>query len=198
MKSYLLVIMLPESLQKVFLSIYPLETEVLTEIIQHLEIKELKKKELLLKQKQVCKHIYFVEKGFLRSFYTEGKTEVTTWFMKENDFIISVQSFFEQKASMESIEAIEDCLLYYISYDNLLYLYQKFHSFALVGLILTQHYYMQSEDRLFNIRKKDVFERYKYLLATHPEIILRCPLKHIASFLGITLETLSRLRGRRI
>jgi CRP-like cAMP-binding protein len=190
--------MLPESLKNIILNLHPLEAEVLTEIGQRLERVELQKKELLLRQKQVCKYLYFVEKGFLRSFYEEGENEVTTWFMKEHDFIISVKSFFDQQASHESIEAVEDCILYYISYEDLMYLYEKFHSFTFVGLMLTQHYYKQSEDRLFNLRKKDAFERYQYLLETYPEITLRCPLKHIASYLGITLETLSRIRGRKI
>ncbi|MBV4356880.1 Crp/Fnr family transcriptional regulator [Pinibacter aurantiacus] len=190
--------MLPESLKNILLNLHPLEEEVLNEIAQRLERTELEKKELLLRQKQVCKYIYFIEKGFLRSFYNEGDNEVTTWFMKEHDFIISVKSFFDQQASYESIEAVEDCILYYISYEDLIQLYEKFHSFTFVGLMLTQHYYKQSEDRLFNLRKKDAFERYQYLVETYPEITLRCPLKHIASYLGITLETLSRIRGRKI
>jgi CRP-like cAMP-binding protein len=190
--------MLPESLKNILLTIHPLEKEVLDEIAQCLQRIEINKKELLLKQKQVCQYIYFVEKGFLRSFYSEGENEVTTWFMKEHDFIISVKSFFDQQASNESIEAVEDCILYYISYEELMHLYEKFHSFTFVGLMLTQHYYKQSEDRLFNLRKKDAFDRYQYLLETYPEITLRCPLKHIASYLGITLETLSRIRGRKI
>ncbi|MDI3322111.1 Crp/Fnr family transcriptional regulator [Pinibacter soli] len=190
--------MLPESLKNILLNLHPLEPEVLNEIAIRLKLMELKKKELLLRQKQVYTDVYFIEKGFLRSFYEEGENEVTTWFMKEHDFIISVKSFFDQQASHESIEAIEDCVMYYISYEDLMHLYEKYHSFTFVGLMLTQHYYKQSEDRLFNLRKKDAFERYQYLLETYPEIALRCPLKHIASYLGITLETLSRIRGRKI
>ncbi|MDI9365588.1 MAG: Crp/Fnr family transcriptional regulator [Flavobacterium sp.] len=189
---------IPETLLAIFNSIVPLKTEVLAEIGEILEFKTLKKKELLLKEGQTSKHIYFIEKGLIRSFYTETDAEITTWFMKENDLIISVKSFYMQVPSTESLEAIEDCELYYISHQSLNALYMKCHSFNTIGRILTQHYYMLSEDRLLNLRKKEAITRYKHLLQYHPEIILRSPLKYIASYLGITIETLSRLRAKRI
>jgi len=189
---------IPNALLAIFNNIMPLEESLIVEIGEIIEYKTLKKRELLLKEGQTSKHIYFIEKGLIRSFYTDIDTEITTWFMKENDLIISVKSFFMQLPSVESLEAIEDCELYYISYQSLHMLYTKYQSFNTIGRILTQHYYMLSEERLLNLRKKAAISRYKHLLQYHPQIIARSPLKFIASYLGIEMETLSRLKAKRI
>jgi CRP-like cAMP-binding protein len=189
---------IPQSLLVLFNSIEPLSHEIESEIASLLQHKVVQKKELLLRAGQICKHIYFIEKGLLRSYYFEDDNEVTTWFMKENDLIISVKSFFLQTESVENIEAIEEVSLHYISFDALMKLYNKHHSFCTIGRVLTQHYYIKSEERLLNIHKKEALAKYHYLLQQHPDIISRSPLKHIASYLGITIETLSRLRAKRI
>ena len=189
---------IPTALLQICNAIVPLQADVIADIELFLEYKFLKKKELLLKEGQVSKHLYFIDKGLIRSFYNENDIEITTWFMKENDLIISVKSFFEQAPSTESLQAIEDCELYYISHKNLNELYEKYQAFNTIGRVLTQHYYMMSEERLLNLRKKEAITRYQHLLQYHPQIAMRFPLKHIASYLGITLETLSRLRAKRI
>ena len=188
----------PATLLAIFNNIILLENEVIEKIEEILEYKVLRKKELLLREGLICNHIYFIEKGLVRSYYTEDDNEVTTWFMKENDLIISVKSFFQQTPSTENLEALEDCELYYIRYQNLSALYIRYHSFDIIGRTLTQHYYILSEERLLNLRKKEAITRYKYLVKYHPQIIIRSPLKYIASYLGITMETLSRLRAKRI
>lgn len=189
---------IPVALLQICNAITPMQANVVADIEQALEYKFLKKKDLLLKEGQVNKHIYFIEKGLIRSFYTEEDNEITTWFMKENDLIISVKSFFIQAPSTESLEAIEDCDLYYISHKSLNELYNKYQSFNTIGRVLTQHYYMLSEERLLNLRKKEALTRYQHLLQYHPQIAMRSPLKYIAAYLGITIETLSRLRAKRI
>jgi CRP-like cAMP-binding protein len=186
---------MPEVLRQLFLSIYPLPVDVLKDIDSIIRFKTIKRKELLLREGQVCKYIFFVEKGLLRSYYYDEESEITTWFMKENDFVISVKSFFLQEKSVEFIQAIEDCSLYYISYEELNKLYLKHHSFCLIGTVLTQQYYIKSEDRLLNLRQNSALARYKFLINNHPDIMNRCTNKMIASYLRITEETLSRIRA---
>jgi len=186
---------IPDILKQLFTSIYPLPEHILQEIDSIIRFKTIKKKELLLKEGQVCKYIYFVEKGLLRSYYYDDDNEITTWFMKENDFVISVKSFYLQAKSTEYIQAIEDCTLYYISYEELNKLYVKHHSFCLIGTVLTQQYYIKSEERLLNLRQNSAIARYKFLINAHPDILNRCTNKIIASYLRITVETLSRIRG---
>lgn len=157
--------------------------------------KVIAKKEYLLKAGEICRNICFIRKGIVRCFYHKDNKEVCSWFMKEEDFIISVESFFKQTESFESIQALEDCLLYCIYYQQLKTLYTMFPEFNLIGRILTEKYYILSEQRLFSLRMQRSYERYKFMIDNHREIIQRVPSKYIASYLGVTEETLSRIRS---
>ncbi len=116
--------------------------------------------------------------------------------MQENDLILSVYSFFKQKPSYENIELLEDATLISISYADLQKMYMLFPEFNFFGRVLTENYYVKSEERLISLRMLSSQERYNTLLAAYPHIFNRVPLKHIASYLGMTPETLSRLRAK--
>jgi CRP-like cAMP-binding protein len=150
----------------------------------------------LLKEGQVANYIYFIERGLVRSYYLKDGNEVCSWFMKEGDVIISVNSFFNRIPSYEYLQAIEDTTVYFIHYDQLQNIYKKFIEFNIVGRILTEKYYQLSEERLFLMRRQKASERYNHLLEHHPEILQRVPRTYIASYLGITLETLSRINKK--
>src|SRR5690242_10272352 len=100
-------------------SIHPLSEELLQYLSQHLKVKHLTKRDYLLKAGHINRSICFIEKGLLRCFYHKGNLEICSWFMKEGDVIVSIESFFQQKPSYESIQALEDCTLYYIEFDEL-------------------------------------------------------------------------------
>ena len=176
-------------------SIHSLSAALTDYLTTNLKVKNLQKKNFLLKKGHVCKDICFISKGMLRCFYLVDDKQVSSWFMKEGDVIISVESFFRQATSNESIQALDDCTLYYITYEELQHIYQTFHEFNFIGRVLTERYYTLSEQRLYAIRMKKSAERYTYLMKYHPELILRVPSKFIASYLGITEVTLSRLKG---
>lgn len=189
---------IPDKLLALLHATVPLGQEALDAIETHLTRKCICKKEWLLQPGDTSRNLYFVESGLLRSYYYDAQHEITNWFMREGELVISVESFYQQKPANEYIQAIEDCELYYISYDSLITLYRSFHSFCMAGCFLTQQYYIKAEERLKNVRKKQIIDRYQFLLAHHPQIVQRSPLTYIASYLGITLETLSRLRAKRI
>ena len=117
--------------------------------------------------------------------------------MKEGDVAISIESFFLQKSSYESIQALEDTVLHYVSYKDLQTMYEEFPEFNFIGRVLTEKYYTMSEQRLFAIRMQRATERYNYLMQNLPEIIKRVPAVYIASYLGITIEYLSRIKSLR-
>lgn len=178
-------------------SIHSLSEETRDYLIQNLKWMEIPKKDFILKEGHICWNIYFIKKGLLRCFYTRDNKEISSWFMKEGDVIISVESFFNQIESKENIQALEDSSLYYLSYEELQYAYQHFSDFNSIGRILTEKYYQVCEQRLYSLRMQKAHEKYQSLMMYFPQIIQRVPLKDIASYLGITLETLSRIRAQK-
>lgn len=161
----------------------------------NLKTKHLRRKEILLKKGEICNNIYFIEKGLLRCYYEKNDEEISSWFMKENDVIISVKSFYNRTPSYETIAAIENTIVHGITYMQLEFLYKNYLEFNIIGRLLTTKYYILSEERIYSLRKERARDRYLSLLKTRPDIIKRVPLKYIASYLGITLETLSRIRS---
>lgn len=179
-------------------SIHPLSEETKDYLLEHLKNIEVPRKDFILKQGRVCYSIYFVKEGLLRCFYIKNDKEINSWFMKEGDVIVSVESFFDQIPGYENIQALEDCVLYYINHDELQYLYNNHPEFNFVGRVLIEKYYKLSEQRLYSLRMQKAAEKYNFMMNNFSHIIQRVPSKHIASYLGITEETLSRIRSLKL
>lgn len=166
-------------------------------IQQIVKYREIAKGDILLKAGHLCRDIHFVEQGLLRCFYRKGDIEVSSWFMKDGDVIVSVESFYQRKVSYEWIQALEDCKLYYISYEELYSIYNNFPEFNFISRELTQHYYILWTQLLYAIRMKTAEEKYEWLLERFPDFILRIPAKHLASWLSISETHFSDVRRGR-
>jgi CRP-like cAMP-binding protein len=154
------------------------------------------KNDLLLTEGKICRHLYFLQQGALRGFYTlEGK-EITHWFGFENDFVTSFHSFITQEPAVENIQLLEGSILWVISKDTLTGLFNRYHEIERLVRIAYEKYYIRLEERFVNAQFKTATERYQQLLLRSPHILERVPLGPIASFLGISQETLSRIRSR--
>ena len=151
----------------------------------------------LLKPGQVAHHLYFVEKGLVRGYALHAGQEISSWFMSESDFVISIVSFFTRQPSTEYLELLEPSVVYSISHTLLEELYHAFPEFNYVGRVLTERYYVLSEQRAYQLRTLSARERYAQLMRDQPNLAQRVPLKYLASHLGITPETLSRLRANK-
>lgn len=138
-----------------------------------------------------------MEQGLVRGYALHAGQEVSSWFMREGDFVISIVSFLTQEPSTEYIELLETSVLHSISYAQLAELYRAFPEFNYVGRVLTERYYVQSEHRAHQLRTLSAAERYTRLVQDFPGLAQRVPLKYLASHLGIAPETLSRLRAKR-
>jgi len=187
-----------EELFQMLDGIYPLSDGLKEYLMEHLKEKRIARKELLLKAGRICENIYFVAQGLLRCYYVRNGKEISTWFMKEGDVIASVESFFDQKPSYENIEALEDCVLYYVSHSELSHIYKTYLEFNYVGRELVQNYYKLSEKRLFSIRDTVGVEKMEFLLANHPDLISRVEGQHLASYLSITKEYFSILKPQEL
>lgn len=159
------------------------------------ETRDFPKGKLLLKQGKMCKHMYFLESGFARAFYYKQGKDVTSWFAVENDVVTSMYAFTAQKPSFENIEILEDSILHYISYSQLQQLYQKFPEFNLAVRLIIEKYYIELEERTLSFQIQSARERYQFILNNQPGLLQRASLGHIASYLGISQETLSRVRA---
>lgn len=154
------------------------------------------KNDLLIAKGQVCRRLYFVEKGCLRGFYhLEGK-EITHWFGFEHDFVTSFHSFTTGTPAVENIQLMEGGVLWSVSREDLLRLLDAHHELERLVRIAYEKYYLRLEERYVNAQFRTAAERYEQLLEQAPYILERAPLGYVASYLGISQETLSRVRGR--
>ena len=181
-------------------SINPLPNDILEDVISHFQHLEYPKNYFLLKQGRPCKYLWFLVKGSVRYFYLDddGK-ENNVWFSLDVDVVTDAPSFSSQKPSNENIQLLEDSELYAIEYNHLKALLTEHHAFALWHISLIEKYYIsQIEDRIGDLQFLTAKQRYEKLLAQFPSISNRVSLGHIASYLNITQETLSRIRSGKI
>ncbi|NCD68276.1 Crp/Fnr family transcriptional regulator [Mucilaginibacter agri] len=155
------------------------------------------KRDILLKPGQIAQRVYFINKGFCRAFYECAEKDYTTWFTGEGHIMLSVYSFFTRNPSFESIEVLEDAAFVSIDWKQLQELYKNFPEFNIYGRIITEQYYLKSEERAIALRTLTAGERYEKLITRYPQILQRATLGQIASHLGISQETLSRIRAKR-
>lgn len=161
-----------------------------------IKIKKLKKEEHLLVEGQLCENLYFIVSGLLKCYYILHDKKVCDWFFGEGETVVAVDSFYDQIPSEDFIQALEDCLLFYITYEELNYLYKTFVEFNVVGRVLTYKYFRIWHRQAKNIRKLTTEERYRLIMDTQPDLINRVPVQDMASYLGMSRENLSRMRGR--
>lgn len=177
-------------------SIHPLSASLRAHLAGILQQRDLVKKQYLLKAGQVCRNIYFIKKGIIRCFYLKDEAEVCSWFMKEMDIAIAIESFYQQSPSNEYLQAVEETEVWYISYAELQNTYKQFPEFNITGRIITQVYHQHWSWQLFALRMQTAEERYKWLMDKHPELLLRVPAKYIATYLDIAEVTLSKIKAR--
>jgi CRP-like cAMP-binding protein len=155
----------------------------------------LKKGDYFVKQNTVCRHIGFILKGTLRTFYTNNKAEETTsCFCSENDFTTSYTSFVSQQPSTLSIKALENSELLVIDYNNLQKLYASSATWQNIGRVIAEREYIMMEKYAAVLNNETAKEKYLRLLQEQPTVIQKASIEDIASYLGVTRRTLSRIR----
>ena len=155
-----------------------------------------KKGDYLLRQGEVCRSSYIIKTGIARKFYLNDGKEITTELFFENDIAVVFESYSTQQPGREFIQALTDIEVVQTNYEVFQTIKQQFAQLAQLDLLLTEYHAMWLEQRLFQFHTMDASARYTLLLREHPHIIQQVPLTIIASYLGISLETLSRIRAK--
>lgn len=149
----------------------------------------------LIRAGRVEKMLYFVRSGIVRAYSDVDRGDVTFWFGKEGDVVLSMKSYVAGQPGYEHIETLEACDLYQMRSQDLEALFASDIHIANWGRKLIGQEMIKTEERLISMQFKTAQQRYLDLMSTTPDLLHRVPLSHIASFLGITQVSLSRIRA---
>jgi CRP/FNR family transcriptional regulator, anaerobic regulatory protein len=187
-----------EALFELFYSIHPMSSGLQDYLAKHLKQRKLKKRDLLVMKGQTNSIGSFLNSGLLHCYYIENDKKISSWFLQDKKLAISVQSFFSQTPSIECIEALEPCELLYLTVQELQVAYSTYLELNYIIRELLQKYYMLKEEHAYQLQKTATTrERFDWFLNRFPDMISRVPSRHVASFLGVTEETLSRIRSQK-
>ncbi|MCF1749965.1 Crp/Fnr family transcriptional regulator [Mariniradius sediminis] len=184
-----------ESLQQLFGRFLALPQESQNKLESILTEKTLQKGELWIQEGEICDKIGFIERGLMRSFYYKDKKDITISFSTKGEFISSMSSFISRMPSYESAEALEICQVIEFQYDQLMPLLTEDRHVAYLYQRILEQNYIELEEHLIFSKFKSAKERYLELMETKPYIIHKASVGQIASYLDMSLETLSRIRA---
>lgn len=173
----------------------PLSPEAISDVKKVGQIRKVTKGEILVREGSYSYELYYVAKGGARAYYLKDGKTISDWFAFEDDFISSIVSFFLGVPSQHQIEVLEDTTLMVLQLQDIEMLCDKYHDFERLARLSTTKTMLQLQQRIVSLQFKSSKERYDSLLEKYPQIELRAPLGDIASYLGITQETLSRIRN---
>ena len=158
--------------------------------------KRFKKKEVILKEGQVCKYYYFILSGCIRSFSLEHGREVNIKFYFEDDLACDFVSYRLEQPSHFNMIAMEDCIVYYAAKTESNPIFQNTMALHMTLFRFFQDLYFKEEEHSNSFKLLSPEERYQYLLENNPQYLQRIPLVHLSSYLGISRETLNRIRKK--
>jgi CRP-like cAMP-binding protein len=165
------------------------------EIAGHFEYKTIPKNQFQLIEGKICNEYLFLEKGYMRAFaHDTNGSEVTTNFYSHGQVVFEVSSFFNHIRSKENVQALTDCEGWYITYEQLNNLFHALPEFREFGRSVLVKGFAELKTRMLSMITETAEERYEQLLSINAEIFQHAPLRNIASYLGITDTSLSRIR----
>ncbi len=186
--------MMFESLKSVLCSLAPFSDEELDVALERFYSESLNRNDFFCKAGRIADRLAFVEQGVLRSFYLINGKETTTFFQLPGSIAVSLPSFLKMAPSIENIQALENTELRVIHRNDLYYLYENNWKWQQAGRVLMEQYYIQLEEHMISLQSETAVERYQRLISDSPEVFQTVQLQYIASYLGISPETLSRIR----
>lgn len=160
------------------------------------QTKTFSKGDYLLKANYICSKSFWIESGIIRKFYQHQDREVTTEFYFKDDLALSFESYILQKPSREYIQALTDTVVKVTDYASFQNLKRINHHLQELDFLFTEYYALWLEEKVFELHTQNATQRYETLVKKSPHIIQQVQLTQIASYLNISLETLSRIRAK--
>jgi CRP-like cAMP-binding protein len=152
------------------------------------------KGDIILKEGDVCHNIYWVQKGLVRQYYYKNNKELTEYMAAENTIVMSIESLFKEKPSMQVIQALEPTIVYVLPKAELEAVAMRSVNIQILYRKILEESLIISQQRADMLRFESALDRYQKLVKSSPQLVLRAPLVYIASYLQMTPETLSRVR----
>ena len=161
-----------------------------------LQIRQIKNKEIILREGQVCKELGFINHGAFRMYYLSDGKEINTHFSFENEFVVNYDSFLQEAPSRYFIEAIEDAEIVTFNLQTLQVAYNQSQNWERFGRLMAEYSYKLTTKRVEGFMFMDAEQRYLQMMKETPHFFERVPLYQLASYLGVERESLSRLRKK--
>lgn len=184
------------TLTEIIHRIHPMPPEAVEKLLAIAEVVSFPKYHLLFRADKIDHNLYFIKKGIVRAFTEKEDTSITFFFGMEGDPVLSMKSYVSKEKSYEDIELLEDSELYHFDGALLETLYLQDIHIANWGRKLAEIELARTEVRLIARQFRTAAERYADLMQDTPELLRRVSLGHIASYLGITQVSLSRIRTK--
>lgn len=175
--------------------IYPLPNSSKISLKNSIEEVSYPKNFCLMEADKIVPYIYFIKKGIVRAYASTEDKDITFWFGSEGETVVSMKSYVEDKPGYENIELLEDCELYKLETENLRKLFNEDIHIANWGRKFAERELVKTEELIISRQFRTSLERYKDLMKYKSDLIKRVQLGHIASYLGITQVSLSRIRA---
>lgn len=166
-----------------------------TELGERLNFVKVKKGQLVHDSEKICTKSYFILKGMLRTYFLKDGFEVSEYFLAEHEWCNSPKSLFTQKPDIYCIDAIEDTEAFYLKVTDLVYLFDRFPEMERYARLSMGTVFGHLMERITSLRFTSAKEKYDHFCEVYAGIHHRIPLGMVASYLGITQETLSRIRA---
>ena len=183
--------------QRIKRAIEELPPDLLEKLVAITRIREFNKNEFLLQAGYLCQYIYFIERGAVRSFALINGKEITTGFAFTGQITTSFRSQTRQQPSEECIRALVLTTVHQIDFRQFSVLKKQDQRLAELDVLILESYAGWLEERLFAFQTRTAKERYQQLIQQEPQLLQKVSLTHIASYLGINLGSLSRIRAER-
>ncbi|MCS3554090.1 MULTISPECIES: Crp/Fnr family transcriptional regulator [unclassified Sphingobacterium] len=183
-------------LKKILVEIYPLPEESISKLMLLIREVHFPKGHIIIKANKIEKSIYFIKKGIVRAYAEHEDLQRTFWFGEEGETILSMKSYAENERSYEFIELMEPCQLYELEIKAVKHLFNEDIYISNWGRKLAEKELIKVENKLISREIQSAKERYELLVSKNPSLLRRIQLKYLASYLGITQVTLSRIRKK--